>query len=108
MSGMLCSGAAVFGVMAAAAVFTFLFRAVTRLAPQRFVFCCCSFLLLVQVLDVCLLRRTKVERAADVKLPPLTVCIRRDALSPQERDFYEALFKQTATQFVRLLTHDCR
>lgn len=52
-----------------------------------------------EVLDVCLLRRTKVERAADVKLPPLTVCIRRDALSPQERDFYEALFKQTATQF---------
>ncbi|OEH79709.1 snf2 rad54 helicase family protein [Cyclospora cayetanensis] len=52
-----------------------------------------------EVLDICLLRRTKVERAADVKLPPLTVSIRRDSLSPQERDFYEALFKQTATQF---------
>ncbi|CDJ61427.1 SNF2/RAD54 helicase family protein, putative [Eimeria maxima] len=52
-----------------------------------------------EVLDVCLLRRTKVERAADVKLPPLVVSIRRDALSPQERDFYESLFKQTATQF---------
>ncbi|CDJ43315.1 SNF2/RAD54 helicase family protein, putative [Eimeria tenella] len=52
-----------------------------------------------EVLDVCLLRRTKIERAADVKLPPLVVSIRRDALSPQERDFYEALFKQTATQF---------
>ncbi|CDJ48679.1 SNF2/RAD54 helicase family protein, putative [Eimeria brunetti] len=52
-----------------------------------------------EVLDVCLLRRTKVERAADVKLPPLVVSIRRDALSPQERDFYESLFKQTAIQF---------
>ncbi|PFH35129.1 SWI2/SNF2-containing protein RAD16 [Besnoitia besnoiti] len=51
------------------------------------------------VLDLILLRRTKVERAADVKLPPLTVRIRRDALSPEERDFYESLFKQTAIQF---------
>ncbi|KEP67580.1 UNVERIFIED_CONTAM: SWI2/SNF2-containing protein RAD16 [Hammondia hammondi] len=51
------------------------------------------------VLDTIMLRRTKVERAADVKLPPLTVRIRRDALSPEERDFYESLFKQTAIQF---------
>ncbi|EPR62257.1 SWI2/SNF2-containing protein RAD16 [Toxoplasma gondii GT1] len=51
------------------------------------------------VLDTIMLRRTKVERAADVKLPPLIVRIRRDALSPEERDFYESLFKQTAIQF---------
>lgn len=59
---------------------------------------------LLQVLDVLLLRRTKVERAADVKLPPLTVRIRRDELSPEERDFYQSLFKQTAIQFVSSLT----
>uniref|UniRef100_A0A0G4HBV9 Uncharacterized protein n=1 Tax=Chromera velia CCMP2878 TaxID=1169474 RepID=A0A0G4HBV9_9ALVE len=51
------------------------------------------------VLEKILLRRTKVERAEDVKLPPLTVRIRRDALSAEERDFYEALFMQTKTAF---------
>lgn len=51
------------------------------------------------VLERILLRRTKLERAEDVKLPPLAVMIRRDTLSPAERDFYEGLYKQTRTQF---------
>ncbi|CAK9058095.1 unnamed protein product, partial [Durusdinium trenchii] len=52
-----------------------------------------------EVLDRILLRRTKVERAADVKLPALTVNIRKDMLSSQERDFYTAMYTQGRTQF---------
>eukprot|EP00921_Rhytidocystis_pertsovi_P019757 GHVQ01031404.1.p1 GENE.GHVQ01031404.1~~GHVQ01031404.1.p1 ORF type:complete len:1497 (-),score=222.63 GHVQ01031404.1:2193-6683(-) len=52
-----------------------------------------------EVLDSVMLRRTKVERATDVKLPPLTVQIRRDKLSESEKDFYEGLYKQTRLQF---------
>jgi DNA repair protein RAD16 len=51
------------------------------------------------VLNKILLRRTKVERADDVKLPPLTVLIRRDKLIPSEQDFYDSLYKKTATQY---------
>ncbi|XP_055389089.1 LOW QUALITY PROTEIN: uncharacterized protein LOC129618345 [Condylostylus longicornis] len=51
------------------------------------------------ILDTILLRRTKLERAEDVKLPSLTVLIRRDQLSQAERDFYESLYKQTRTEF---------
>eukprot|EP00920_Eleutheroschizon_duboscqi_P003932 GHVT01009157.1.p1 GENE.GHVT01009157.1~~GHVT01009157.1.p1 ORF type:complete len:1249 (+),score=211.70 GHVT01009157.1:1649-5395(+) len=52
-----------------------------------------------EVLDQVLLRRTKLERAEDVKLPPLHVRIRKDALNAFERDFYEGLYKQSAVQF---------
>ena len=52
-----------------------------------------------QVLDRILLRRTKVERAADVKLPALTVSIRKDTLSSQEMDFYTAMYTQGRTMF---------
>ena len=47
-----------------------------------------------EVLSRVLLRRTKVERAADVKLPSLTVNIRKDSLSSQEMDFYTAMYTQ--------------
>lgn len=53
----------------------------------------------VEVLDKILLRRTKVERAADVKLPPLTINIRKDALSAEEKDFYTSMYTQSRTQF---------
>lgn len=46
-----------------------------------------------------MLRRTKLEKAKDVKLPPMHVKIRRDILSDFERDFYEALYKQSSTKF---------
>ncbi|GBE58671.1 DNA repair protein [Babesia ovata] len=51
------------------------------------------------VLGKIMLRRTKAERAKDVNLPPMHVTIRRDALSDFERDFYEALYKQSAIKF---------
>ena len=47
-----------------------------------------------QVLDELLLRRTKTERAADIQLPSRTVLIRKDQLSEQEQDFYNALLSQ--------------
>jgi len=52
-----------------------------------------------EVLDRILLRRTKVERAADVQLPQLTVRIRKDKLSDQEQDFYTAMYTAGRTQF---------
>ncbi|CDR97304.1 DNA repair protein rhp16, putative [Babesia bigemina] len=51
------------------------------------------------VLGKIMLRRTKAERAKDVNLPPMHVTIRRDVLSDFERDFYEALYKQSAIKF---------
>jgi len=52
-----------------------------------------------EVLDRILLRRTKVERQADINLPPLEVKIRRDALSAEERDFYTSMYMQSRTKF---------
>eukprot|EP00931_Biecheleriopsis_adriatica_P070732 TRINITY_DN4451_c0_g1_i1.p1 TRINITY_DN4451_c0_g1~~TRINITY_DN4451_c0_g1_i1.p1 ORF type:complete len:1343 (-),score=281.39 TRINITY_DN4451_c0_g1_i1:181-4209(-) len=52
-----------------------------------------------EVLDKILLRRTKLERAADVKLPALEVRIRKDPLSPQEKDFYTSMYSQGRTEF---------
>lgn len=52
-----------------------------------------------QVLDTILLRRTKIERQADLNLPPLTVEIRKLKLSPEEHDFYESLYKQSMLKF---------
>eukprot|EP01054_Gregarina_sp_Poly1_P009234 Gregarina_sp_Poly_1__9233@NODE_56_length_17373_cov_108_729111_g48_i0_p1_GENE_NODE_56_length_17373_cov_108_729111_g48_i0NODE_56_length_17373_cov_108_729111_g48_i0_p1_ORF_typecomplete_len1490_score218_94SNF2_N/PF00176_23/8_2e28SNF2_N/PF00176_23/2e31Helicase_C/PF00271_31/4_7e15zfRING_2/PF13639_6/3_1e09ResIII/PF04851_15/0_0035ResIII/PF04851_15/0_055ResIII/PF04851_15/5_1e02zfPARP/PF00645_18/7_1e08zfC3HC4/PF00097_25/8_4e08zfC3HC4_2/PF13923_6/5_3e03zfC3HC4_2/PF13923_6/5_9e07zfRING_UBOX/PF13445_6/1_6e05 len=52
-----------------------------------------------EVLDEIVLRRTKVERAEDVQLPTLTVLIRKEELSPEEIDFYEALYRKSKTQF---------
>ncbi|GFE53462.1 DNA repair protein [Babesia ovis] len=46
-----------------------------------------------------MLRRTKVQKAEDVKLPPMSVTIRKDSLSDFERDFYEAIYKQSSVKF---------
>lgn len=53
-----------------------------------------------------MLRRTKLEKAKDVNLPPMCVTIRRDVLSEFERDFYEALYKQSSIKFVGDITYD--
>jgi len=53
----------------------------------------------IEVLDKILLRRTKLERQADINLPPLEITIRRDALSPQEKDFYTSMYMQSQTKF---------
>ena len=45
------------------------------------------------ILQKCMLRRTKEERKADLQLPPIKVCIRKDKLSKQERlNFSHSVF----------------
>lgn len=46
-----------------------------------------------------MLRRTKVERADDLGLPPRTVIVRRDYFSPEEKELYLSLFTDAKRQF---------
>eukprot|EP00930_Biecheleria_cincta_P095946 TRINITY_DN87831_c0_g1_i1.p1 TRINITY_DN87831_c0_g1~~TRINITY_DN87831_c0_g1_i1.p1 ORF type:complete len:1334 (+),score=184.72 TRINITY_DN87831_c0_g1_i1:213-4214(+) len=52
-----------------------------------------------EVLDRILLRRTKLQRQDDVRLPTLEIRVRKDSLSPQEQDFYTSMFTQSRTSF---------
>jgi len=45
------------------------------------------------------LRRTKAERAEDVKLPELTITIQENELNKEERDFYDSLYMKTRAMF---------
>lgn len=45
------------------------------------------------------LRRTKAERAADVKLPPLEIKVQVTEMDEVERDFYESLYMLTRAKF---------
>eukprot|EP00931_Biecheleriopsis_adriatica_P089973 TRINITY_DN64028_c0_g1_i1.p1 TRINITY_DN64028_c0_g1~~TRINITY_DN64028_c0_g1_i1.p1 ORF type:complete len:1219 (+),score=284.44 TRINITY_DN64028_c0_g1_i1:79-3657(+) len=51
------------------------------------------------ILNKCMLRRTKEERKADLKLPPMKVTIRKDKMSKQESDFYSSLYMQSCVKF---------
>lgn len=51
------------------------------------------------VLNQCMLRRTKEERKNDLKLPPIKVMIRKDKLSKQETDFYTSLYMRSCVKF---------
>lgn len=51
------------------------------------------------ILQKCMLRRTKEERKADLQLPPIKVCIRKDKLSKQETDFYSSIYMQSCVKF---------
>ena len=51
------------------------------------------------VLDKCLLRRTKETKAEDLNLPPRLVTISKVRLHPVEEDFYSALYTQTQSSF---------
>jgi len=52
-----------------------------------------------EILDKTLLRRTKVQEAASLALPPRVVVLRRDAFDERERDYYEAMYTQSQAQF---------
>lgn len=54
---------------------------------------------LKSVLQRIMLRRTKVEKAQDLCLPPRIIHIRYDTLDEEENDFYEALYTQSKTRF---------
>mmetsp|Transcript_13524 Transcript_13524/g.49201 ORF Transcript_13524/g.49201 Transcript_13524/m.49201 type:complete len:1275 (-) Transcript_13524:156-3980(-) len=45
------------------------------------------------------LRRTKRERASDVKLPPLTINVVDSSLDKKERDFYTNCYMETQVEF---------
>ncbi|KAI0772507.1 SNF2 family N-terminal domain-containing protein [Trametes elegans] len=51
------------------------------------------------LLDRMMLRRTKVQRADDLGLPPRTVIIKRDYFSPEEKELYLSLFSDAKRQF---------
>ncbi|KDN48028.1 hypothetical protein RSAG8_03044, partial [Rhizoctonia solani AG-8 WAC10335] len=51
------------------------------------------------LLDRMMLRRTKVERADDLGLPPRTIVVRRDYFSPEEKELYLSLFSDAKRQF---------
>jgi SNF2 family DNA or RNA helicase len=51
------------------------------------------------LLDRVMLRRTKLECADDLGLPPRTVIVRRDYFSPEEKELYLSLFTDAKRQF---------
>ncbi|EJD52675.1 hypothetical protein AURDEDRAFT_55390 [Auricularia subglabra TFB-10046 SS5] len=51
------------------------------------------------LLDRMMLRRTKLERADDLGLPPRTVIVRRDYFSEEEKELYLSLFSDAKRQF---------
>jgi len=57
------------------------------------------FTLKNEVLDKCLLRRTKETRAEDLTLPQRIVTVRYVKMHPVEEDFYEALYTQGKSSF---------
>ncbi|KAI7881473.1 hypothetical protein K492DRAFT_66756 [Lichtheimia hyalospora FSU 10163] len=52
-----------------------------------------------KLLDKMMLRRTKVECADDLGLPPRKVVVRRDYFSAEEEEVYRSLFSDSARQF---------
>ncbi|OSX60483.1 hypothetical protein POSPLADRAFT_1147183 [Postia placenta MAD-698-R-SB12] len=51
------------------------------------------------LLDRMMLRRTKIQKADDLGLPPRTVVVRRDYFSPEEKELYLSLFSDAKRQF---------
>ncbi|EJD00844.1 uncharacterized protein FOMMEDRAFT_90593 [Fomitiporia mediterranea MF3/22] len=51
------------------------------------------------LLDRMMLRRTKLERADDLGLPPRTVIVRRDYFSEEEKELYQSLFTDAKRAF---------
>ncbi|KAI7846895.1 SNF2 family N-terminal domain-containing protein [Circinella umbellata] len=52
-----------------------------------------------KLLDKMMLRRTKIECADDLGLPPRVVTVRRDMFNEEEEDVYRSLYSDTARQF---------
>ncbi|PWN30050.1 hypothetical protein BDZ90DRAFT_215549 [Jaminaea rosea] len=51
------------------------------------------------LLDRMMLRRTKLERADDMGLPPRTVVVRKDYFNEEEEDLYDSLYNDGARKF---------
>jgi DNA repair protein RAD16 len=57
-----------------------------------------SMKILKSILQRIMLRRTKVEKAEDLCLPPRLIRHRYEPLDDEENDFYEALYTQSKTK----------
>lgn len=51
------------------------------------------------LLDRMMLRRTKVERADDLGLPPRTIMVRRDFFTEEEEELYASLYTDVKRKF---------
>jgi DNA repair protein RAD16 len=56
-------------------------------------------LLVNAVLSKLMLRRTKAERADELRLPPMETVLVEITLTAEERDFYESLYKKSTARF---------
>ncbi|KAI8853348.1 P-loop containing nucleoside triphosphate hydrolase protein [Chytridium lagenaria] len=56
------------------------------------------------LLDKIMLRRTKVERANDLGLPPRVITVRRDVFNEAEEELYESLYSDSRRQFSTYVT----
>eukprot|EP01102_Stenamoeba_stenopodia_P018745 TRINITY_DN6935_c0_g2_i1.p1 TRINITY_DN6935_c0_g2~~TRINITY_DN6935_c0_g2_i1.p1 ORF type:complete len:393 (+),score=78.42 TRINITY_DN6935_c0_g2_i1:78-1181(+) len=59
-----------------------------------------AMVVLKSILQRVMLRRTKVEKAKDLCLPPRIITTRSDELNDEENDFYDALYTQSQTKFM--------
>ncbi|KAJ3333856.1 DNA repair protein rad16, partial [Gonapodya sp. JEL0774] len=58
-----------------------------------------GFRKLARLLDRVMLRRTKVQKAADLGLPPKVVVVRRDYFNEEEDDLYSSLYGDAKRKF---------
>lgn len=58
------------------------------------------------LLDRIMLRRTKIECADDLGLPPRTVIVRRDVFNEEEEDVYNSLYMDVARAFTTYVEED--
>lgn len=58
-----------------------------------------AFKKLGKLLDKMMLRRTKLQCADDLGLPPRTVVVRRDIFNEEEEEMYKGLYSDSARQF---------
>ena len=64
-----------------------------------------AFARLRLLLERMMLRRTKLERADDMGLPPRTIEVRRDMFNEEEEDLYRSLYTDTTRKFSTYLDH---
>ncbi len=58
------------------------------------------------LLERMMLRRTKLERADDMGLPPRTIEVRRDLFNEEEEDLYTSLYTDTTRKFSTYLDQE--
>lgn len=65
-----------------------------------------AFRKLSHLLDKIMLRRTKLERAEDLGLPPRVVVVRRDLFNEEEDDLYNSLYGDARRKFDTYVAED--